>query len=102
MVTFSEVLKQLKNTNQLKGIYIPFKKRGIFKGVQFGYPVSTRNEGELSVNFIKLVLKIPLSILSMDHILVFFRSNRFIKVLSHHFAFLTGVSTKHSNNAILM
>jgi len=44
MVTFPRVLKQLKNANQLKSIYIPFKKEGIFKGVQFGYPLPVRNE----------------------------------------------------------
>lgn len=101
MVTFSKVLKQLRSINQLKLIYIHLKKGGIFKGVQFGYPFPTRNEGKLSVNFLKLVLKISPLILFVDHILVFFHPNTFMQALSLHLALLTGTFTKHSNTAIL-
>lgn len=81
----------------------PFEKKGgIFKGVQLGYSFPTRNERDLSANFLKLVLKISPLILSLSHILVFFHPNTFMQALSLHLALLTGIFTKDSNTDILM
>lgn len=82
-------------------MYIPLKREGVFKGVQLGYPFLTRNKGELSVNFLKLVLKISPLIISMVHIFVFFYPNTFMQVLSL-LSFLTGTFTKLANTAVLM